>query len=112
MEKEMRIAILIVGMVIMFAFPASAFGASTPYWDENPLRLAPGESTIIELTLQNMMGTEDISLSAEITSDGEGIATLVNPDMIYSVPLGTENIKVPIEVTVPTDVNQGGKEKW
>lgn len=106
-KKEMLMVFLVIGLAITISL-VSAFGASTPYWDENPLKLAPGESTIIELTLQNMVGAEDIVLTAKIDNDGDGIATLVDVDTIYSVPFGTEDVKVPIRVEVPETIERGG----
>lgn len=111
MKKEMMIMSLVLVLTMAISL-VSAFGASTPYWDENPLKLAPGESTVMELTLQNMMGDgSDMVFKAEITDDGDGIATLVNLDTLYSVPFGTEDVKVPIRVTVPEEITQGEREK-
>lgn len=58
-----------------------------------------------------MVGEEDIVLEAEITSDGDGIATLVDSNLVYSVPIGTEDVMVPIKVSVPAEVAQGGKKE-
>lgn len=106
MKNNLVFASLFITLVMMIS-SVSAFGASTPYWDKNPLKLTPGEYTVVELTLQNMVGNEDISLIAEITSDGDGIATLVNQDNVYFVPLGIEDVKVPIRVEINKIIKQG-----
>lgn len=41
MKKEVM-TVFLIGMFVMVVSLVSAFGASTPYWDENPLKLAPG----------------------------------------------------------------------
>ena len=80
----------------------SAAGVAVPYWNENPLKLAPGESTTIQLTLQNMVGDEDVTFEA--TLSGEGVALL--DGSIYSVPLGAE-VPVNLKVDVPKNANIG-----
>ncbi len=111
MKKEMMMVSLVLILTMAISL-VSAFGASTPYWDEHPLKLAPGESTLMELTLQNMVGDgSDMVFKAEITNDGDGVAALVSSDTLYSVPFGTEDVKVPIRVVVPEDIAQGGKRE-
>src|SRR3989339_835888 len=63
---EMKNMILLFGMVLVSLSVVSAFGVSTPYWDENPLRLAPGESMDVELVLQNMAGSDDVKVRARV----------------------------------------------
>jgi len=96
--------------LILFSLSAvSAFGVSTPYWDENPLRLAPGESMDVELVLQNMAGNAgDATLRAEMTDNAKGIATLIDSNLDYFVPFGADNIPVKVRVSVPVDVSNGG----
>ena len=100
-----------IGAIWIFLFLiaiVNAAGVSTPYWDENPLKMYPGESATIELVLQNMAGgPDDIILKAEISSDRD-IASLVEEDREYLVPFGRADIKVPIEITIPEDIGDGG----
>lgn len=103
--------LLVMGVFFLLVSLTSAYGASTPYWEDIPLKLAPGESTVFELTLQNMVGEDDVVFNAEITDDGDGIASLVNPDSIYNVPINVEDVKVPVSVVVPADIQQGGRRE-
>lgn len=95
------LAILLIS-VISFIGLVSAAGVSTPYWSTNPLKLQPGESTVFSLGLQNMVGTEDITLRANITKGNE-IARIIDANTDYFVPLGSDDVTVNIEVAIPQD---------
>ncbi len=110
MEKIINLnkKIGVLGSLLFLIAIVNAAGVATPYWDENPLRMYPGESATIELVLQNMAGgLEDIILKAEISSDRD-IASLVEEDREYLVPFGRDDIKVPIRIEVPEDIEEGG----
>lgn len=92
---------------LFFAFPIDAFGVTTPYWDTHPLSLAPGQAEDINLILQNMAGGEDVTMQATITA-GADIATLTDAKTVYTVPIGTKNVLVPIHITIP----KKAKEKY
>ena len=82
---------------------ASAFGVTTPYWDDNPLIMQPGQTKDFALTLQNMVeGSEDIVLKAKLVSGSE-IATLVDEELEYLVPFGRKDIEVNLRVIIPED---------
>ncbi len=108
MKKSKQVIIGgLFAFLIAFLMPFSlAFGVVNSYWDDMPLRLAPGESKTVFLGLQNMLGGEAMTLKAEITDDGGGIATLVDTNLDYLVPLGDE-IGVPIRIEVPEDAKRG-----
>lgn len=91
-----------IGLLVMTLFFVSAFGVSTSYWGDNPLKLAPGESKVVTLGMQNKVGTEDMTFRAELSSDGDGIATFVDENLDYFVPLGG-GASVPIKIEVPED---------
>ena len=106
-NKKFGMIIGTVGLLVMMSLFLSAFGASTAYWDERPLKLAPGESKTVSLGLQNAGGaTENITLRAELTNDGGGIATLVDEILDYFVPVGG-GAAVPIRVEIPQDAEIG-----
>jgi len=105
-NKKLGMIVGIAGLLIMLISFSSAFGVSTSYWDENPLKIAPGESKIVKLGLQNKVGDEDITFKAKLTNDGEGIATIVDENLDYFVPLGESN-EVTIQIEVPEDANKG-----
>ena len=101
-NKKLGIVLGVFGLFITMIFLVSAFGISTPYWDDNPLKLAPGESKIVSLGLQNNVGTEDVTLRAVLTNDAGGIATIIDENLDYFVPLGGSAV-VSIKVEVPED---------
>jgi len=80
----------------------SAFGVTAPYWDDNPLIMYPGQTRDFALTLQNMVGNEDMVLKAELVTGAE-IATLVDEELEYLVPFGRKDIKVNLRVEIPED---------
>lgn len=101
-----RLTLMIFTLILLTSL-TSAAGVATSYWDENPLKLAPGESDTITLYLQNMVGNKDITLRAEFTSGNE-IAILTNgPE--YAVPLGKDDIPVNIKIEVPGNSDIGTK---
>lgn len=96
---------------LLFVMPlVSSFGVSAPYWEDNPLVLAPGEQAEVRLKLQNMVGAEDIVLQATISSEGE-IAMLLDSSSLYTVPRGTEDVIVPVRVTIPSDAVPGSVQR-
>lgn len=96
MEKIFTFAIV---LLIVAPF-ASAFGVSSPYWDEKPLVMYPGQSTELQLQLQNMVGNEDMKLTAYVV-EGADIARLTDEETVYKVPLGKKDVKVNLKVDVP-----------
>jgi len=112
MKKSKQVIIGgLVAFLIAFLIPFGlAFGIVNSYWDDNPLRLSPGESKTVFLGLQNMIGDENMRFSAEITNDGGGIATLVDTNLNYLVPLGDE-VGVPIRIEIPEDAKRGVTHK-
>ncbi len=105
-NKKLGMIIGAVGLLIMILFFVNAFGASISYWDDNPLKLAPGESKIVSLGLQNNVGGENITLKAELINDGGGIATMVDENLNYFVPFGG-GMGVPVKIEIPEDAEIG-----
>lgn len=77
-----------------------AAGVTSPYWDQRPLTMYPGEIKEIEYGLQNMVGDEDLTFKAEIIS-GKEFANIIDEKNIYIVPAGTKDIKVKVRIIVP-----------
>ena len=108
--KKTGIILAAFTLIILMSSLTMAFGVAIPYWDSPewyPLKLAPGESKIVELTLQNT-GEKDMVVQADLTSD---IAKLSDTKEVYSVPSGEINEIVSIEVKVPKDVEVGTRYK-
>lgn len=96
-------------LFILLSYSVFAFGVSSPYWDENPLYLMPGETKEVTMVLQNMVGEDNIKMTGELNSGSE-IAVLINPGIIYDVPLGSSNVLVNLRITVPEDAKPG--KEW
>ncbi|HUW43919.1 MAG TPA: hypothetical protein VMV95_03090 [Bacillota bacterium] len=96
-------SILVIALLFLLAIPLiSSVGVANSYWDDNPLKLAPGESTTISLRLQN---EEEEQITMEVYLDSE-IASLVDGTE-YDVPPGKISVPVYIKVSIPKDANIG-----
>ncbi len=105
-DKKIGIFAFTILLVILLASSIMAFAVAIPYWDRPewyPLKLAPGESKIVQLTLQNT-GSENMTFKATITSD---IATLDDKSDEYFVPSGEIDKIVNVKVEVPEDAEIG-----
>ena len=91
--------IILVGLISSI----SAFGVSSPYWNNNPLTMARGETKTVDLTLQNMVGDEKVNVMAEIIS-GEEILSL-NKDA-FVVESGTSEV-IPVKITLSEEITPG-----
>ncbi len=83
----------------------SASGVTSEYWNganENPLRIAPGETKEITFTLQNMVGDDTLSFRAQVVN-GTSIATLVDANPIYTVPPQTKDVQVKLVIKLPAN---------
>ena len=99
-----RVFMLLFFTLILSISSISTLGVANSYWDEKPLKLAPGESITISLRLQNEgddVITIEVSLDSEIASLVEGIR--------YDVPPGKVSVPVYIKVEIPEDAEIGKK---
>lgn len=94
-------------LIIFLVQIITASGVSRPYWDEYPLKLAPGESKIVQLTLQN---TDDKDMTFKATINSE-IAELNDKSDEYFVPSGETEKKVNVKVEVPENAEIGTEYK-
>lgn len=93
---------------IMMVSLVSAFGVSSPYWNDNPLQMARGEVKTVDLNVQNMVGDEDVRVIAEI-KEGSDISSLGKTDFI--VKAGTSNTIIPLRIEFPEDTTPGESKK-
>ncbi|MBI2148251.1 hypothetical protein HYU23_01085 [Candidatus Woesearchaeota archaeon] len=104
--KFVKLVILII-LVICLLPIVYGFGVTTPYWDTNPLVMAPGQTVEFNLLLQNMIGNEDIKARAKVVS-GHQFIQITDNITEYFVPFGKSDVKINLKVSVPlnaTDVN-------
>ena len=104
--KTKIISALITGLFLISI--VSAFGVSSPYWNENPLRMARGETTIINLNLQNMVGENDVEVKA-ILVEGKDIISLSKDT--FTIKAGTSDTMVPLKIKIPKDAKPGETRK-
>ncbi|MDP4012724.1 MAG: hypothetical protein Q8R00_03920 [Candidatus Nanoarchaeia archaeon] len=105
MKNKIRFAIMSISILLIILPLVSAFGVTSPYWEGHVLSMKPGETKVISLILQNMVGEEDIRLGAKI-GDGSDIASLVGNE-IYKVPFGKKDVDVKIKITIPNNAPFG-----
>ena len=112
MDSLSSINKIIVSIILgVFLIPSAfSFGVTTPYFEDNPLKLKPGESADIRLELQNMVGEEDVSLMANLNSGSE-IAFITDEDTTYKVPFGTKDTYVNINIKIPEEDQIGTEYK-
>jgi hypothetical protein len=101
--------ILNVGVIFLAALAMlnhiTAFGVGSEFWEQNPLKMYPGEERTITLVLQNMAGTEDVNAKGSIL-EGAEIAKISDPVDKYLVP-GGEKTEVGLKIKIPYDVPIG-----
>ncbi|MFQ5531850.1 MAG: hypothetical protein ACE5ES_04505 [Candidatus Nanoarchaeia archaeon] len=100
--------IILIGMILILTSLVSAFGVSTPYWEGFPLTMDKGETKVVNLNLQNMVGEEDVSVKAELISGSE-IAKLKKDE--FEVKIGTHDTMAPLEIKIPKESPEGATNK-
>jgi len=80
----------------------SAFDVISPYNEESPLKLSPGEVKEIQLILKNAVENENITLTATVLGTGASILG----DAIYPISFETE-IPISLEVSAPENISVG-----
>ena len=97
--------IIAVALLSLFIIPLiSSVGVANSYWDDKPLKLAPGESTTISLRLQN---EEEEQITMEVSINSQ-IALLADSDE-YDVPPNRVSVPVYIDVEIPENAEIGTK---
>ncbi|MBI2451566.1 hypothetical protein HYV50_00640 [Candidatus Pacearchaeota archaeon] len=94
--------------VIIFVSYVESAGVATSYWEGYELKMAPGETREVSMRLQNMVGSEDLTFRAELKEGGE-IAVLTDENLDYLVPLGRNDVRVNLRITIPQDAKFGDK---
>ena len=100
MKKSiMIVGIMFLGIGIFLAGFADSFGIGSEYWKGNPLYISAGETKTVYLTLQNMVGTEDVTVKTEL-KEGAEIAS-IDSNKEYFVKAGTQDTKFPVTINIP-----------
>ena len=92
-------------LALFFITTVTALGVSPSYWKENPLKMYPGQSREVTLTL--LQSSEEKS-SAEVQVsliEGSEIAK-IKSGKDYTVESGSKE-EIILEITIPNDAGQG-----
>ena len=108
MKRTTKITALSIFLLVILMIKVNAFGVSSPYWDDNPLLLYPGDNKNVTMVLQNMVGEYDITVIGELTG-GKEIARITDESTTYKVPIGRSNIPVNLEIRVPENAKSGSE---
>lgn len=107
-NKKINTTAILITAIILFSSFVSGFAVSKPYFENNQLKLLPGESKQIEFVLQNGGGaTEDINVRPNILQGSEVIKITDSTDT-YLVPAGGR-ISVNAIVSIPSDAEIGDR---
>ena len=98
----MKNKIILITIILVTISTINAFGISSPYWQGNPLIINAGETKVVNLNLQNMVGEEDITVKAEITQ-GVDIVSLKQDTFI--IKARTSDTIIPLEITIPKNAS-------
>lgn len=90
--------------VLVLSGFVSAFGVSSPYWEDHPMTIAAGEKRVVNFNLQNMVGDNTANVKIELVEGGEVVSLRKNS---FTVDAGTA-LDVPLRVSVPRSADQGG----
>ena len=93
-------------MILILSALASGYGVSSPFWDNKPMVIHPGETQDVSLEFQNMVGEKDITFKGSVT-EGQDIVTILDPDPTYFVPFGSKHVQAKIRVSIPEDAKTG-----
>jgi len=107
-NKQTLIFGLFFLFILLLSLNVNSVGVSSPYWNDYPLYAQPGTVKEIMFVLQNYVGSEDISMKAEIEGDSS-IIQLLDTNSIYDVPLGSET-PIKAKITIPSDAKEG--DSW
>jgi hypothetical protein len=101
--KRGVIVVVLFLIIITLAGTAEAFGVSTPYLENNTLKVLPGQNYTYSLTLQNG-DTEDYYVDI-IYSSTENIVNMISGT--YYTPAKTYNNTFDFNIKIPADAKVG-----
>lgn len=93
----------ILCMALLILPLVSSAGIASPYWESNPLEMNYGQTRVVDLNLQNLVGDEDITVRVEIT-EGSEIASLASNT--YTAVAGTSDTLIPVTISIPENYDK------
>ncbi len=94
------LAILIIGIPTIMAL-----GVSSPYWKDNPLKMAPGQVKEISFSLTNSP-TEETEKASISLLEGKEITEIIS-GLNYTVSPGSTDTKVILKISIPSSAKIG-----
>lgn len=110
MKSRIQLIILTLMLILLLPLLVSAFGISSPFWDNRPMIIHPGESQDVSLEFQNMVGEKDITFKGSIT-EGQDIVTILDAEPTYFVPFGSKHVQAKIRVSISENAKTGETKK-
>ena len=101
-RKTLVVTLFLVVLLVSFV---SAFGVATPYWVGNPLEIAPGETSIVLLGIQNFVGDDDVTVKV-VLKEGSEIASVLERE--YLIKAKTKDTQIPVTISIPLDLSLVG----
>lgn len=90
-------------VMILLSSNVFAFAVSSRYYGGYPMYIQPGETVDGFIILQNLAGSEDVSVRATLFSGSE-IVEMTDGIDVYLIPLGGK-VTVNYRVSAPSDAN-------
>ncbi len=87
----------VLTFILLLSGIVSAFGVSSPYWEDHPLTMSAGEKKIINLNLQNMVGESGADVQLKIINGGDIIKL---SEENYNIDAGS-SLDVPLKIFIP-----------
>ncbi|MEM3113336.1 MAG: hypothetical protein QXI33_02840 [Candidatus Pacearchaeota archaeon] len=109
--KLVYLITLILTFIFLSSFTYAYYAVSSPYWNENPLLMYPGESREISLNLQNCPDKSpeckerDENITAQLL-EGHEISKILSGTS-YFIPYSSTNESISIKVTIPESTELG-----
>jgi hypothetical protein len=101
--RNIKIISLVLVCLVSINF-VLALGVSSPYWEENPLKIAPGETRQVEFILVNRPTGETQTAVVTLINDG-GIAEVISGTEYTIKPGEGENVM--FRITAPENAKIG-----
>ena len=98
-SKERYITASIILLIVLLNNQIFAFGVGAPYHENNPLKISPGESKIINFNFQNPAG-KDLTVRPSIKQGSEIIEFIDSSDFIVAVG---DSVNFNARITIPSN---------
>ena len=110
-NRNIKLASFFLAILLVSTSNVIAFGISSPYWKNHPLKMYPGETKEVLFNLQNCPSLseqcqrKDVNVLVNFDADNE-IAQLLS-GTTYQIPFGTADTYIKLKVSIPEDAEIG-----